>query len=104
MSGIRSSLVPALRTPVALGYLGIVAAVSVWAAVDVLFVEHAGVSLAGVWAFLVTAPTSLLFVMLPAPLAWTGVVIGAVVQAAVLGQGYRQLNGYLARRTGPGTA
>jgi hypothetical protein len=86
MSGIRP-LLKALRTPVALGYLLIVAGVVVWAGVDALLVDHADASLAGIWSFLVTAPTSLLFVMLPGPLAWTGVAIGAVAQAAVVGGG-----------------
>ncbi|NNN37232.1 hypothetical protein HLK59_44235 [Streptomyces sp. S3(2020)] len=82
-----------LVNPVALGYLALVAAVVGWVGVDALFVEHADASLAGVWAFLVTAPTSLLFVMLPGALAWSGVVVGAVVNAAVLGAVYRKFGG-----------
>ncbi|MFE2062206.1 SCO4225 family membrane protein [Streptomyces sp. NPDC059467] len=98
------ALLSALRTPVALGYLALVAAVVVWVGADTLFVEHADASLAGVWAFLVTAPTSLLFVMLPGPLAWAGVVVGAVVQAAVLGVLYRKVSGRFGHRTGPSNA
>lgn len=47
------------------------------AGVNTLFVEHADAGMAGVWAFLVAAPTSLLFVILPGPLAWTGKLVGA---------------------------
>lgn len=77
--------------PLALGYLLVVAAVLGWVGVDALFVEHADASLAAVWAFLVTAPASLLFVMLPGALAWAGIVVGAVVNAAVLGAVYRSI-------------
>ena len=100
MNGIRP-LIQALRTPVALGYLLIVAGVAVWAGADALLVDHADASLAAIWAFLVTAPTSLLFVMLPGPLAWTGIAIGAVAQAAVLGAAYRGLSGRFTRHAGP---
>lgn len=80
-----------LLTPVALGYLAVVAAVWIWIGVDLLFVEHQDASLSGVWGFFVTAPTSLLFVMLPGPLVWCGVVIGAFVQALALGAVYEWL-------------
>jgi hypothetical protein len=103
MNGTRS-LISALRTPVALGYLALVAAVVVWVGVDTLFVEHADASLAGVWAFLVTAPVSLLFVMLPGPLPFIGIAVGAVLQAAVLGALYRRFSGRLTHRTGPSNA
>ncbi|MFF0014624.1 SCO4225 family membrane protein [Streptomyces sp. NPDC005374] len=88
MTGSRSFL-----NPLSLGYLIVVAAVVGWVGVDTLFVEHADASLAAVWAFLVTAPASLLFVMLPDSLAWAGVVAGALVNAAVLGAAYRSING-----------
>ncbi|MFI6701268.1 SCO4225 family membrane protein [Streptomyces sp. NPDC050509] len=78
-----------LLNPLALGYLAVVAAVLVWVAVDGLFVEHQDASFAGVWTFFVTAPTSLLFVTIPGPLAWIGVVFGAVVQAVALGAAYQ---------------
>nr|WSZ15668.1 hypothetical protein OH837_21240 [Streptomyces canus] len=84
--------------PLALGYLLVVAAVVGWVGVDALFVEHADASLAGVWAFLVTAPASLLFVMLPGALAWAGIVVGAVVNAAVLGAAYQS---FTSRRLRP---
>jgi hypothetical protein len=88
MTGSRS-----LLNPLSLGYLLVVAAVVGWVGVDALFVEHADASLAGVWAFLVTAPASLLFVMLPSSLAWVGIVAGAVANAAVLGAVYRGVSG-----------
>ena len=84
------------RSPVlsvAVPLLIVVAAVVGWVGVDTLFVEHADASLAGVWAFLITAPASLLFVMLPGALAWAGIVVGAVVNAAVLGAAYHKLSG-----------
>ncbi|MFG2460913.1 SCO4225 family membrane protein [Streptomyces sp. NPDC048523] len=79
--------------PLALGYLLVVAAVLGWVGVDALFVDHADASLAGVWAFLVTAPASLLFVMLPGVWAWAGIAVGAVVNAAALGAAYRSVSG-----------
>lgn len=85
--------------PLALGYLLLVTAFLGWVGVDALFVEHADASLAGVWAFLVTAPASLLFVMLPGALAWAGIVVGAVVNAAVLGAAYQRVSGRRLRPT-----
>jgi hypothetical protein len=81
------------RNPLALGYLLLVTAVLGWVFVDALFVEHADASLAGVWAFVVTAPTSPLFMMLPEVPAWAAIVTGAVVNAAVLEAAYRSLSG-----------
>jgi hypothetical protein len=81
--------------PLALGYLLVVTAVVGWVAVDTLFIEHADASLAGVWAFLVTAPASLLFVMLPGAWAWAGIIVGAVANAAVLGAAYQSASGRL---------
>ncbi|MFM9699216.1 SCO4225 family membrane protein [Streptomyces europaeiscabiei] len=78
-----------LLNPAALGYLALVVAVGVWVGVDSLFVEHADAGFAGVWLFLVTAPTSLLFVALPGGLPFLGIVLGAVIQAFVLGAAYR---------------
>lgn len=85
--------------PLSLGYLLVVAAVVGWVGVDALFVEHADASLAGVWAFRVTAPASLLFVMLPRAWAWSGIVVGAVVNAAALGAAHRSLSGRRPRPT-----
>ena len=81
----------ALRTPVAIGYLLIVAAVGVWVAVDTLLVTHSDASFAGVWLFVATAPTSMLFMVVPSQWGMIGVPIGALVQAAVLGAAYRGL-------------
>ncbi|QNP69312.1 hypothetical protein IAG44_07585 [Streptomyces roseirectus] len=78
-----------LVNPAALAYLALVLAVAGWVAVDALFVDHPDASLVGVWLFLVTAPTSWLFLMLPGPLPLVGIVVGALVQAAVIGAGYR---------------
>ncbi|MEU1558354.1 hypothetical protein ABZ517_37415 [Streptomyces scabiei] len=78
-----------LLNPAALGYLALVAAVGVWVGADTLFVEHADAGFAGVWLFLVTAPTSFLFVALPGGLPFVGVVLGAVIQAVVIGAAYR---------------
>ncbi|MGY0071985.1 SCO4225 family membrane protein (plasmid) [Streptomyces sp. QTS137] len=41
---------------------------------------------AGVWLFLVTAPTSLLFSALPGVLPFAGVAVGAAVRALALGR------------------
>ncbi|MET8975269.1 hypothetical protein ABZX85_06565 [Streptomyces sp. NPDC004539] len=82
---LRSNLV----NPAALGYLALVLAVLGWVAVDTLFVEHQDASFAGVWAFVVTAPVSWIFLLLPQPLPAVGIAVGAVVQAAVIGAVYR---------------
>ncbi|WP_053849049.1 SCO4225 family membrane protein [Streptomyces sp. NRRL B-24085] len=88
-----------IRNPLALGYLLLVTAVLGWVCVDALFVEHADASFAGVWAFVVTAPASLLFVTVPGVPAWAGIVTGAVVNAAVLEAAYRGLGGRRSQRT-----
>ncbi|MFJ8108856.1 SCO4225 family membrane protein [Streptomyces sp. NPDC096132] len=85
------SLVSALRTPAALGYLALVAALGVWVAVDTLVLSNGDTSFAGVWLFFATAPTSLLFIAVPSQLGLIGIPIGAVVQAALLGAAYRGL-------------
>ncbi|MFE2941259.1 SCO4225 family membrane protein [Streptomyces sp. NPDC059255] len=82
-----------LLNPAALAYLALVGAVGLWIAVDTLFIEHADASFAGVWLFFVTAPTSLLFTTVSGPMAWFGVVFGAVVQAVALGALYRWFAG-----------
>ncbi|ESP97743.1 SCO4225 family membrane protein [Streptomyces sp. ZG43] len=83
-----------LLNPAALGYLAVVAAVWAWIGVDTLLVSHSGdASMAGVWGFFVTAPTSFLFVLLPGPLPLVGVAVGALVQALALGAAYRWATG-----------
>ncbi|MFM9614396.1 SCO4225 family membrane protein [Streptomyces niveiscabiei] len=90
---VRSQVVDKVRqwfvNPAALGYLALVVAVLGWIAVDALFVTHEDASMAGVWAFVVTGPVSWIFLMLPEPLVLAGVVVGAVVQAGVIGALYR---------------
>ena len=88
--GVWRSLGSALRTPVAVGYLLVVAAIGAWVAVDTLYV-HADASFAGIWLFVATAPTSMLFMVVPSQWGMIGVPIGALVQAAVLGAAYRGL-------------
>ncbi|MDF6019826.1 hypothetical protein [Streptomyces sp. JH34] len=88
-----------LLNPAALGYLAVVAAVGVWVGLDALLVERADASLAGVWLFLVTAPTSMLFLALPGVLPFAGVAVGAVIQALALGAAYRWVIGRTTRRT-----
>lgn len=74
-----------LFNPAGLGYLTLVSAVWVWTAVDALLVDRADAGLAAIWGFLVTAPTSLMFVQMEGPLLWGGVVFAAVFQAVLFG-------------------
>ncbi|MFF5723540.1 SCO4225 family membrane protein [[Kitasatospora] papulosa] len=96
---LTRSLRSNLLNPVALGYLAVVAAVGVWVGLDMLLVEHADASFAGVWLFIATAPTSFLFTALPGVLPFAGVAVGAVVQALALGAAYRWALGRTSRRT-----
>ncbi|MBM7439832.1 SCO4225 family membrane protein [Streptomyces sp. HB132] len=84
-----------LRSPAAVGYLALV----VWLGTDVALTEPVDGSLAAVWLFLLTAPTSLLFSALPGALPYIGVVVGAVVQALALGAAYHWVRARRARRT-----
>lgn len=93
-----------LLNPAALGYLALVATVGVWVGVDALFVEHADASLAGVWLFAVTAPTSFLFLALPGALPFIGVAVGAVAQSFALGAAYRWFRNRPAQRADIGNA
>ncbi|MFG1665807.1 SCO4225 family membrane protein [Streptomyces sp. Y7] len=99
MAGSQRSIAKVTRhhllNPAALGYLALVVAVAVWTGVDALLVEQQDASLAGIWVFFVTGPTSWLFLMLPGVLPWAGVVVGALLQAAVLGAAYHRLAGRL---------
>ncbi|MCA1224977.1 SCO4225 family membrane protein [Saccharopolyspora sp. 6M] len=85
-----------LFNPAGLGYLALVAVVWAWIALDVLLFDHTGNSLVGMWGFLVTAPTSLVFVQLSGPALWGGVLLAAVLQALLLGVTYA---GVPAKRT-----
>ncbi|MFE9013249.1 SCO4225 family membrane protein [Streptomyces cyaneofuscatus] len=84
-----------LANPLALGYLGVVLAVCLWVTVDTFSAASSGdASLAGVWAILTTAPTSLLFTSLftfAGPVGLIGIPIGAVAQAFALGALYRHV-------------
>ncbi len=110
MAASSRSLSRALRhrlvNPAALGYLAVVVAVALWVGVDTLLVEHADASFAGVWLFVVTAPTSFLFLSLPGALPFVGVVVGAVAQAFVFGGAYHWFleRSTYAQRVGTGTA
>ncbi|MGW4227999.1 SCO4225 family membrane protein [Streptomyces sp. NPDC004980] len=84
-----------LMSPAAVGYLALVA----WVGTDVALTEPVDGSLAEVWLFLLTAPTSLLFAALPGALPYTGVVVGAFVQALALGAAYNWARARRTRRT-----
>ncbi|MFH8774078.1 MULTISPECIES: SCO4225 family membrane protein [unclassified Streptomyces] len=108
MDGSPRSLTAKVRhyllNPAALGYLAMVVGVLAYVEVDAHFVEHQDASFAGLLLFVVTAPTSWLFLMLPEPLPATGIVVGALFQAAVLGVAYRKLSGRPRHRTRPSGA
>jgi hypothetical protein len=82
-----------LRNPFALAYLLICAALLVWALV-VTVMDDSGESMAGVVPLLATAPTSLFFLALPggAPTLVVSMVLGALVNAAVIGWCVRALS------------
>ncbi|MFE2115781.1 SCO4225 family membrane protein [Streptomyces microflavus] len=86
------SLLRCLKSPVAVGYLAVV----VWVGWDVALTSSLDGSMAGVWLFFLTAPTSFLFVALPGALPWAGVVVGALAQAAAIGAAHHWVR---ARRT-----
>ncbi|MEV7421179.1 MULTISPECIES: SCO4225 family membrane protein [unclassified Streptomyces] len=88
-----------LANPLALGYLGVVLAVCLWVAADAFYASSSGdAGFAGVWAVLVTAPTSLLFPF-TGPVGLIAIPIGAIVQALALGALYR----YVTERRAHGT-
>ncbi|MFI7083096.1 SCO4225 family membrane protein [Streptomyces anulatus] len=70
----------------ALVYLGVCAGLLVWALV-VTAGETTDASMAGVIPFLATAPTSLVFLMLPANgfAFFTAIAVGAAINAAIIG-------------------
>ncbi|MET7484080.1 hypothetical protein [Streptomyces sp. NPDC005538] len=75
-----------LRNPFALAYLLICAALLIWA-LAVTLTDDSGESMAGVIPVLATAPASLVFLVLPdgAPMLIVAIVIGALVNASVIG-------------------
>lgn len=68
------------------GYLAVCAALLVWVALDATLVQHEDASFAAVWPWLVTAPTSLLFALLPSGDGAAGVLlyVVSVLVAAVV--------------------
>ncbi|MFI8002989.1 SCO4225 family membrane protein [Streptomyces sp. NPDC086010] len=76
-------------------YLGLVLAVTVFVAVDTLFVTHDDASFAGVWLFLLAAPTVFAFFLGsslagadtagPAWFVYLALVVSVLVQACALG-------------------
>ncbi|MFD3969787.1 SCO4225 family membrane protein [Streptomyces cyaneofuscatus] len=83
-----------LTSPAAVGYLAVV----VWLGTDIALTASSDGSMAGVWLFFLTAPTSFLFVALPGALPWAGVVVGALVQAVALGAAHHGIRAWRARR------
>ena len=75
-----------LRNPFALGYLGLCVAIVIWMVV-VTVIDDQGGSMAAVVPLLATAPASLVVLALPGGKAAliVGVVIGALVNASVIG-------------------
>ncbi|MEU6477542.1 hypothetical protein ABZ858_11730 [Streptomyces sp. NPDC047017] len=68
-------------------YLVVVAAVCVWVLIDQTLVSHADASFSGVWPVFLTAPVSLLLLVLPgdSPLGYAVcVALGAAVDAWLL--------------------
>ncbi|WP_442818661.1 SCO4225 family membrane protein [Streptomyces sp. NBC_01320] len=81
--------------PASLIYLGVVLATAVFVAVDTLFVQHEDASFAGVWLFLLAAPTVFVFFVGstlwgadaagPAWFVYLALVVSVLVQALALG-------------------
>ncbi|MFF2523115.1 SCO4225 family membrane protein [Streptomyces liangshanensis] len=82
-------------------YLGLVAATTVFVAVDTLFVHHQDASFAGIWLFFLAAPTVFLFfvgggvlgdgVAGSAAYLYAALVLSVLVQSAALGAFVRLL-------------
>ncbi|MBT2367340.1 hypothetical protein J7E88_19015 [Streptomyces sp. ISL-10] len=89
-------------------YLALVAAAALFVAVDTLFVHHEDASMAGIWLFLLTAPTIFALMALgtlfgegvaeSAAFLYPALVLAVLVQACALGLFVRLLGG------GPHTA
>jgi hypothetical protein len=85
----------AFGNPASLIYLGVVLATAVFVAVDTLFVPHEDASFAGVWLFLLAAPTVFVFFVGstlwggdatgPAWFVYLALVVSVLVQALALG-------------------
>lgn len=82
-------------------YLGLVAAVAVFVAVDTLFVHHDDASMAGVWLYFLAAPTVFAFLMSEAvfgeavvesaAFGYTTLLLSVLIQSAALGAFVRLL-------------
>lgn len=78
------------------GYLALCFALLVWVWIDSTFVDHADASFAGVVPMLATAPVSLVLLLLVDTVPggfYLPVVLGAVVNAAVIGWCVEALRG-----------
>ncbi|MET7642897.1 hypothetical protein ABZS83_04445 [Streptomyces sp. NPDC005426] len=92
-------------------YLGAVAATAVFVTVDTVFVSHEDASFAGVWLFLLAAPT--VFVFLAGSATWgaetagpawflyVALVVSVLVQSLALGWFVRVLRGGRSRQARP---
>lgn len=84
-------------------YLGVVLATTVFVAVDTLFVSHEDASFAGVWLFLLAAPTVFVFLvgssmlgaesMGPDWFVYVALVVSVLVQSLALGWFARLMRG-----------
>ncbi|MEU0375098.1 hypothetical protein ABZ070_33930 [Streptomyces sp. NPDC006283] len=85
------------------GYLALVAVAAVYVAVDTLFVHHEDASFAGIWLFLLTAPTIFGFMAVgtligdtvteSAAFLYPALVLSVLIQAMALGLFVRLLTG-----------
>ncbi|MEU8888548.1 hypothetical protein [Streptomyces sp. NPDC048442] len=91
------------RNPASLAYLALVTVAALFVTVDMLFVTHDDASLAGVWLFLLSAPTVFLFLiggdLLASSVAdsaaflYPALVLSVLIQAYALGLLVRLLRG-----------
>ena len=113
-SRIRTVLALAVDNWASRAYLAVIAATTVWVVCDTLFVEHADPSMAAVVPWLLTAPLSLLYTLLPgdgfggaeggAALAVyvAGIALAASANAALIGFAVRRTR-LFPRRTATGS-
>ncbi|MCX5207096.1 hypothetical protein OG897_37540 [Streptomyces sp. NBC_00237] len=104
------------RNPASVVYLSLVTVAAVFVTVDMLFVTHDDASLAGVWLFLLAAPTVFLFMiggdLLPGGVAdsaaylYPALVLSVLIQSFALGAFVRLLRGerHARARSVPGSA
>lgn len=99
---IRTVLALAVDNWASRAYLAVIAAATGWVLYDAAFVEHQDASLAGVVPWLLTAPLSLLYTLLPgdgfaATEGWAayavyvaGIAVAATVNAVLIGLAVRR--------------